>query len=289
MSSLPIDAGVSFLLSHQHADGLWRDYQLEPGRSEAWTTACIGYVLLEVSGRSAEVGRAADALLNSKRAAGWGFNSLTACDADSTSWVVRFLSALGALGDIEAADLLSPYIGSSGRVRTFASVERFGSWAAEHDEVAPVVGLALLAAGEGGLAGCIRKGILSTPAWHPFWWGCYSYVCAQSLEFLSASGGIPELVRRRETAVLASLPCPSSVFDRAQRLLACSHLGACSAKELVERQHSDGGWLSSPELLVPSQRDGVATHGYADDRRLMSTAMSVLALKRVADAPLVQS
>src|ERR1019366_2121738 len=114
------------------------------GRSEAWTTACVGYALLAAS-RYAQASRpalhrAATALLAARRPEGWGYNRKTSCDGDSTSWVIRFLAQLGAIDGVSAASVLAPYLSSNGRVRTFNSVDRFGSWAMEHDEVAPLAG-----------------------------------------------------------------------------------------------------------------------------------------------------
>ena len=40
-------SGVQFLLSQQHSDGRWIDWQLPPGPSDQWTTAYIGTRLAE--------------------------------------------------------------------------------------------------------------------------------------------------------------------------------------------------------------------------------------------------
>lgn len=275
-----LERAVSFLISHQDADGYWRDYQLEPGRSDAWTTACVGFALVQVKGRCPEVDKAAKVLLSTRRPSGWGYNSLTSCDADTTSWVIRFLSAVDAMEGLDAADILSTYITHSGRVHTFPAMGHFGSWGREHDEVAPLVGMALLATGNFAVAESVRQGVLNRSNWMPFWWHCYSYLCAQSLEFLALGGGIPDEIKMREAAILASLsPIPSSIFDLAQRLSATSSIdGDVPCDALFEAQEKDGGWPPSFELLVPSQQDEFSGDPVADDRRLMSTAMSILAL-----------
>src|SRR5688572_790490 len=136
----------NFLTKRQDGDGHWRDYELAPGRSEAWITACVGYALCQRvhAGRSQRIAldRATEVLLTSRRPEGWGYNLQTACDADSTSWVIRFLAREG-LNEVSASALLGRYVTPTGTVRTFASADRFGSWAMEHDEVAPLAGLAL--------------------------------------------------------------------------------------------------------------------------------------------------
>lgn len=283
MLNLQIEQAASFLASYQDADGYWRDYRLEPGPSEAWTTACVGFALFKVAGPCMEVDKAARILLSTKCPGGWGYNSHTACDADTTSWVIRFLSSMGAMDGIDSAKLLNTYIKNSGRVHTFPSSDRFGSWGREHDEVAPLAGMALLSSGEVGLAEKIRQSVLKRVSWKPFWWRCYSYVCAQSLEFLSLSGGIPDEIKKREAAALACLsPSPASVFDLAQRLSAMAsldeNLKSCT---LLDVQEKDGGWPSSSELLVPGQGNGFGGEPKADERRLMSTAMTLLTILKI--------
>jgi hypothetical protein len=195
--------------------------------------------------------------------------------------VIRFLAASGFQGDFNPFNLLSNYITAAGRVRTFISEERFGSWGGNHDEVAPLVGMALASSGDVFAAQLIRQGILRLNQWQPFWWKCYSYVCAQNLKFLLASGGIPDEVRQRELRILNSLPLPSSSLDRAMRFSAANLLGQeMSRDELVDAQEEDGGWPSSFELLVPSQMDGSSGGAQADSHRLMTTALSTLALLR---------
>ena len=281
MSPHPLEQAVSFLLSRQDEDGLWRDYQLEPGRSTSWVSAYVGYALVQAIGRDRSLSLTVDALRSSKRTGGWGYNSHVACDADSTSWVIRFLAAMDELDNIDAAELLDPYVTpTSGRVRTFYSAERFGSWGWEHDEVAPIAGMALMAAGEHALATRIRHGVLNAPSWKSFWWRCASYVGAQNLAFLNLSGGIPDQIRNREVKCIDDWPTASSTIDLAQRISAALSLGlpAKDIDRLTEAQENDGGWPTSKEMLVPRQRNGSGGEAVADDRRLMSTAAAVLSL-----------
>jgi hypothetical protein len=290
-----IDAGVGFLLRSQDEDGYWRDYQLPPGRSEAWTTACVGCALIATSGyaglEDAGLHRATAALLAARRPEGWGYNRNTACDADTTSWALRLLGQLGALDGISAQTTLGRYVTPTHHVRTFASVDRFGSWGLEHDEVAPVAGLALLAAHEHRLVEGIRAAIIGSWAqgrWRPFWWYGRAYVCAQSLEFLSGSGGIPDDIARDERGSLAESTTPRSAFEAAQQLTAAVYLVAmCDmwrlGQSVLDSQCEDGGWPMSPVLLVPDQRDPSRVSVHSDDRRLLTTAASLAALTRWAE------
>ncbi|HEX7181041.1 MAG TPA: prenyltransferase/squalene oxidase repeat-containing protein [Thermoanaerobaculia bacterium] len=287
-------AARSFLLESQEEDGLWRDYDLEPGSSEAWTTACVGCALLPGRGPSiAEpaLRRAAETLHELRRPAGWGYNRRTAADADSTAWTLRLLAALGDLRDVPALSLLESFLGPGGAARTFRDPERFGTWSGEHPDVTPLVGLALIAAGAPReVVRRVRSATLAARSpgagWTAFWWACDAYATARSLELLAASGGVPAAVRREVAAGLALLPEPGSPFETAQLLAIAVRLGAETratahrfTRCLLAQRSGDGGWPASPVLLVPDQRDASRASIHADGRRLLSTAIAVSALK----------
>jgi hypothetical protein len=284
-----ITAAASFLAKSQDRAGFWRDYLLPPGRSEAWTTAYVGCALhraAEYAGTAqTTLQHAADALVAIQRSEGWGYNRNTACDGDSTSWVLRFLATARAEG-ISGLNLLAPYIAPTGRVRTFQSVQQFGSWGMEHDEVTPVAGLALLAEHQDEQVSRLRGAVLNawaTSGWKQFWWRCRAYVCAQSFEFLSHSGGIPANVLDGERTWLINLPPPLTAFETAQSLSAAVHLQVpLEAKKFLERlldlQCADGGWRPSWDLLVPHQNAPSLIEVYSDDKRLLTTAAAVVAM-----------
>jgi hypothetical protein len=281
MSNQTLKRATDFLLDHQDEDGYWRDYCVGPAqsRSDAWITACVGYVLARTTSYGAEIEKAASALRAIRRPNGWGYNIHAACDADTTAWVIRFLASVDGLDGINVAGLLSRFITVNGRVKTFETEERHGRWASEHDEVAPLVGIALHASGEQDLAQRVRENTIRAANWQSFWWHCYSYGCAQNLEFLMLGGGVTDEVHRRETTRLAQLGSPSSAFDHANRVIALHNLRANpNLNELIAMQCEDGGWLPSSELLVPHQRHQINGTPRSDDRRLMTTAMVTLAI-----------
>jgi hypothetical protein len=156
----------------------------------------------------------------------------------------------------------------------------------EHDEVAPVAGLALLAERRDDLVSRLRNGVLSAwsrNGWKRYWWRCRGYVCAQSLEFLQKSGGIPADVLREESSRLTSQSPPITSFETAQNLSASLYLGLPALTEqllngLLDRQAANGGWPPSWDLLVPDQHDPAALELYSDDRALMSTAAAVMSM-----------
>ncbi len=276
-----LDRAALFLLSKQDADGLWRDYELEIGKSDAWITAVVGLALVDTNKNNKALVNAAEALLKIKRPNGWGYNINASCDADTTAWVIRFLAAMDALNGMDACNILNLYINSINyKVRTFTSIERFGSWAWEHDEVTAVTGMALWATGEFDIALRLRKSILEAQYWKKFWWQCSSYVAAKSLEFLQESGGISEEIRKREIDNLVKLAPPVSIFDLAQRVSAEATLGTNvhAFDLLLKKQMADGGWSFSSELLVPDQLNGVGVEPKTDFKRLMTTASVVLSI-----------
>lgn len=102
-----------------------------------------------------------------------------------------------------------------------------------------------LDSGELGRIGGIRLGILESWAqggWRPYWWDVSAYMTAQSLQFLSRCGGIPDDVRRCESASLARATAPASSFEAAQRLIAWVHL--------LGPDHAAGSGGAAPGLAM---------------------------------------
>jgi hypothetical protein len=282
----------TFLLARQDRDGLWCDYDLEPGPSEAWTTACVGHALLRgpdaVEPDHAAIRAAAAAVLSLRGPSGWGYNRLTAADADSTAWTIRFLAASGRVTPIPVDDLTRPFLAPSGRARTFQPPERFGSWADEHDEVTAMVGLAYVAAGNAADSiARLRQAIIGAhdraSCWRTFWWTTPAYASAVNLEFLGVTGGVPGSIAESERSRLRSHDA-HSMLELALCLAAASHLRAPDHAErflegLLAQRLDDGSWPSSRVLRVPAQRDARIHTLHADERRLFGTAQAVAAIK----------
>ena len=278
-------AGVRFLLAHQDDCGLWRDYRLEPGASEAWTTSVVGVALATAapSPAAGSLERARHAVRARLGPRGCGYNAVTAADADSTAWVLRLLGPGAPIAT------LGSYLDAHGRAHTFANPERFGAWSGAHADVTPVVGLALLACGGPAWASKrIRAACLAAQrtdgGWDAYWWDHDGYAVARNLEFLAASGGVPTAVRAAARGWLAAAPAPASAFDAAAQLEVALSAGAPAAdraRTLAMLQRDDGGWPPSPALLVPDQGGGGAGPRHPDVRGLVSTAAAVRALVAV--------
>lgn len=286
------ERAAAFLLSNQDEDGFWRDYRLPPGRSEAWATAVVGLALSEaaprIDGIEGACSRAVTALNAARTPDGWGYNRNTAADADTTSWVTCFLRARGVTDLDHCRRVLLRHVSRSGHARTFLD-PRFGHWAAEHEDVTPLVGLALQACGcEPEVLSALERAAagsaLEHQGWKGFWWQNESYALAWNLEWLAARRALSDEVREIARAQLAHLPSTTSFLDAACRLRAEIHLfDATLAESEIARSivANRGALQESRELLVPPQHGAFAKHAlvpYPDDRGLMTTACALLAL-----------
>lgn len=271
-----------FLLERQGEDGLWTDYELPPGPSDAWTTSVVGLALARTGAPLAQLDPAREGVARLRREAGWGYNATTACDADTTSFALRF-----AGGD---SRVLARYLDGDGNAHTFSG-QRFGSWAWAHPDVTASVGLAAAARGASrALLRLVRAAVLAsrTPAgtWRSFWWATDAYALARSLELLAATGGVPATVAAAARAAVHERT-GGSAFEAAQLLTSATLAGAATralAARLLDLQERDGGWPPSAELLVPDQLDGRSGPAHEDGNRLHSTAAALEALGR-ADGP----
>jgi hypothetical protein len=286
-----IGRAEQFLVERQAPDGFWRDYWLYPGQSEDWTTACVGWALAcapRRDGARAALVRSANALRWAWRPGGWGYNRDTDTDADSTSWVSRFLAAVLGRRGPNAVTCLTRYLDCNGNAHTFMPVEQAGRWADAHADVTPLVGLALLSVGAdrawiARIRGAVEATRQGAGVWSSFWWDGASYATARSLEFLRASGGIPDDAARAVRGWLGSAAEPTP-FEMAQRAECALLVGAGVdgvVEWLLDAQLQDGGWPSSPALRVPSkERIDSPAPRHEDNQRLFGTSMVLSVLKK---------
>ncbi|MGN6418583.1 MAG: prenyltransferase/squalene oxidase repeat-containing protein [Pseudobacter sp.] len=293
-------AAELFLIRQQHPDGCWRDYLLEPGASEAWTTSVVLWSLACVrlaSIPAPAVSAALNALYALQKPAGWGYNRHTASDADTTAWTCRVMAALQVQQQEPLSAILQRFILPDGSGQTFIGKERFGSWADHHADVQPMIGNSLVRlyanSRDPALAALIRKlreySIISfkEDCWSSFWWATDAYAIACNLEFLRASGGIPASIMSTALHWLDEAMPPRSAFEAAQYLMIALLTGSPAEpymNYLLNTQLDDGSWISSDMLLVPPQSGNGPVDfipAFPDIRRLMSTAMALTSLKMV--------
>ncbi len=260
----------------------------------AWTTAYIGYTLTFIAlPEDNEVfEKAANALYQLKTKKGWGYNNEASSDADSTAWVWRFFSRLGVneLGDITPESTLKQYLCDNFSARTFPSKDQFGTWAVQHDEVTPLVGVSLFETEPiSMLIEKIRKAVIESwhknRSWMPFWWTDDAYAWAKNLEFLKVSGGIPDNIFSVGQQWLTNKTLfVENTFDIAQLLTCSIFLDSHDVLEqalikIEQMQLEDGSWPSSKTLVVPGQKDEREEREvFSDTQSIMSTGSALLAL-----------
>ncbi|HTM24100.1 MAG TPA: hypothetical protein VL225_02845 [Vicinamibacterales bacterium] len=280
-----IAAGVEFLLQQQDSDGFWREFDLEPGASEAWTTAWVGWCLSqsaprgcthEVRIRSA-CGRAVAALCRARTKGGWGYNRGTGVDADTTAWVLRFLTACGFR--LDAQTYLAPYIDAGGGVHTFRELD-FGAWTDAHDDVAANVGLALLATASKPVVDRVQRRLAARFPGETYWWSTQTYGVAWSLRFLNVSHGLSNEIRSTACGWIGDLPASDSSFEVVHRLLATAAIdrSRSASLPLVNRLldlRGCCGWPGSSFLLVPPRETGGPASPNPELRGLLTTAICV--------------
>jgi hypothetical protein len=166
----------------------------------------------------------------------------------------------------------------------------FGAWSGDHPDVVAVVGLALAENGiDSPQIARLRERALALRndqgVWTSYWWTDAAYAVARNIEFLDVSGGIPQAVGEAVGRWLRAQPSVGSAFDTAQRLLTSVALDERSRSDdfgerLLSLQCADGAWPVSETLRVPQQFGAASsTPVFADELRLMSTAMALTALK----------
>ena len=290
-----IAGAVRALLKRQDRDGCWRDFSLPPGRSEAWSTAWTGWCIAHAdpcAETASAMRRAAAALIRHGRATGWGYNSATEADADSTAWAIRFLATVVPPAARSGAQILDRYIDPCGEAHTFLEPQR-GAWSEAHADVTPVVGLALLSVQcRHDRIDRIRRAILvrSQERWPPdtFWWSNASYGLAWTLAFLAAAQSLHPGMAQASQRWLEAQEIAPDAMGQAIELLAWAALGRWNHPRAIAvgcqllSSLSDDGWPGSALLLVPPQRAGslpdAGQCGPYSDSGIMSTSIAVAAL-----------
>lgn len=298
---LAVDAGelaacvADALTRGQHDDGFWREFALQPGPAETWSTAWIGWCLAHVA--TAPVVRwalhnATRALADNARPEGWGYNRRTGCDADSTAWATLMLAVTAPALACGGARVLLRYVDPAGHAHTFAD-PRFGDWSDGHGEVTALAALACAAAGCAPERVAPLRAALLAGAGEPFWWDTPTYGRAWRLVALAGTGGIPAPVAAQGAAWLRDLAGGGTTpFEHALQLLALAALlpqtpglgeiAAWHAHRLIASA-SPLGWPGSCVLLVPPQGIGGNNdlpRGPHRDSGAMTSALALAALAR---------
>lgn len=284
-----------YLLSQQQTDGHWEEYSLPVGKSDAWVTGYIGYALAEAAPfvtpefLMPSAVRAAK-WLDSNRVypAGWGYNSITGADADSTAWAIRLMqSSRKTIRASDVAFLLSKLCPRSG----FATYDGPGFWGVAHPDVTPNVFISL----PNSIQDSIKQQIIeyadnsrsADGTWPSYWWRTCHYSTLLNLEMLTLMGKRDEfqlpVVRDNETHAIHSdfdLACVTGIAALQQ----VADFAVTSLVEaLMRKQQNDGAWQGDKNLRVthPNCKEPwLQAQGqhYWDSLGLITTATAVRAL-----------
>lgn len=284
-----IRAGGRFLLDAQGADGAWRDFNLPPGRADAWTTAYIGLKLssLPSDGRKPSLAGALSAAADFLAAArnpggGWRYNSSCPPDADSTALALLFLCTVGKAVRAKDVAALAKFQKENGGFSTYLFGESGHGWRRAHCEVTATALRALSAClphdhfrirhGLGWLHEQLRKGSAQS-----YWWPSPLYLAA---EIARARKIFPELPQARAPVTVGSGAFELSLGLELQTA-SCDMQVSETCRRLIRMQLQDGSWPAAPILRVtnPGGGDGLSGPILADDRRFFTTATAVGALQ----------
>ncbi|WP_328978467.1 prenyltransferase/squalene oxidase repeat-containing protein [Streptomyces canus] len=283
-----LDRAVAYLINHQSSDGAWRDYQLEPGVSDSWTTGYVGLALADLRGTSTALAAATNFLQSSMRPdGGWAYNDLCPVDCDSTSNVVLFLDRLGAGVPARTYERIARFQNADGGFATFAAHWAGDSWGCSHPDVNP---LALRALSRGtGTDDVVESGVRYALAareesglWNSFWWTTPLYSTAANVTTLLGLGRLVDapctVGAVAELARLSTDPFRLALGLDVMALLGGD--GSETCRRLLALQRPDGSWHAQHRNLrvtvnwccTPWQDDGFVGHVATDQHHLVTSA-----------------
>lgn len=253
-----ISNGVDYLIRLQNRDGSWIDYQLPVGESDQWVTAFTG---LGVA-RAAKVLKSKTAYLAAEHAleflidrqeydAGWGYNSKTGVDADSTAYVIELFKALDKPVPCEDVLCLLDHFCVDGGVSTYR--ENSG-WGMSHPDVTATAALALseyeLKQFKHSLTTYCRSSYIPDIGWPSYWWRNHLYSTWHILELHERLGiKIPSMAASVSVAI-------ESAFDLAwaigilKKLSFSDEIITKPLSILCDLQEASGKWPGAANLRV---------------------------------------
>lgn len=302
-----IASALKFLTNNRNSEGWWEDFRLAPGCSDDWVTAYVGTAIANLSTpqTTAIALKAWQTLINRQSSPGWGYNSLTPKDADSTLWALKLASAIGC-ADWQQAKLanefLTQHIRPNGGIATYAddqAIRRFigaspqtsfQGWCSPHNCVTAAA--ASLPQFRFRVADFLRSTQSQDGSWQSYWWCEAEYATALAAEALAKGTELADsdrLQRAIEWASdrlnpdgsVASCVQPSSSPFVTALILRILLLGqsATTCQEcdrvvqwLLKHQKPDGSWCPSaalrvppPNIIAPDTHQNWTLHGLVEE------------------------
>lgn len=262
---------IDYILSQQHDDGSWMDWQLPPGQSSTWTTAYVGGKLTSLDNHHRERASSATARashwLTGKMFPdfGWGYNDQVDSDADSTALAILFLASEGRTVADSSYSCLERFQREDGGFATFRGRPDLGTWATSHTDVTPSAVLAMTTK-YSKTSQSVNRGLqfvldkrTSAGIWRSFWWTTFLYSTERSLSLFEAVRRDIDLRVTRKTLLRTR---PQTPFESALLLSSLLWLPDIAkdqdvwplVDQLVEDQAPNGSW-SNPPMLRVTRRD----------------------------------
>ena len=187
-----LQRAVEYLTHIQHENGSWGDYYLPVGISIQWITAYVGHALAEIGQtpgfeKAMEAAKKAANWLENHRnyEKGWGYNSTTGADADSTAWTLRLLKLLKRPVHAKDEEFLMSHWKPSGGFSTYTAPDH---WADAHPCVTPIAYMALSTKNQDQLypelIQYLKKIAPKNGQWPTYWWKNHLYGTYHYLELL---------------------------------------------------------------------------------------------------------
>jgi squalene-hopene/tetraprenyl-beta-curcumene cyclase len=290
-----------YIVSNQSPNGQWLDFALPTGPSDAWVTGYTGLSLtmLPQEFRTTEVEMAIQRAIPWCRAAmnpdyGWGYNSITGSDADSTANMISFLTSSGLTIPSECYLKLQSFQKDNGGFATYNRDNREDTWGDCHPDVTPVALNALLT-GKTKTDGVLTKGrdfVVKKQdpkgSWQSYWWKTPLYSTWANLVLLEKTGW--DYRKDNCRVFLLEQIIPSDPFELALYagclcLVSGDHDSSAVIESafpaLMEMQLSDGSWTAYPKLRLTDNhlREPWAHldpgHLYRDSQRIFTTATAL--------------
>lgn len=268
-----ITRALRFLIDRQSPGGYWLDFNLPVGPSDAWVTAYAGLIISHLPRdlTTNQVRNAVDCAAGWLAKAiqidyGWGYNSYTGSDADSTAYSILFLRAAGRNVPDGSYKLLSSFRKEDGGFATYRIDDNQNSWGISHADVTPVVLQTLIETSNIGSADLLASQRFlqsqqeKSGQWKSFWWRSDLYSTSVNLKLFGELGW-----RYRKGTCLRSLtglPVPDDPFELALLLKCLTYLAGnkitgislanLALSKLLDLQTTDGGWIADKILRLTS-------------------------------------
>jgi hypothetical protein len=273
----------------------WIDYNLPVGKSDVWVSSFILFHLRNAhlsKDQQSQYISVQNWLVKQLKFNGWGYNSLTPADTDSTSLALLTCE----ISRDEAIQLLR-YIDEHCKLEngfsTYSNEIYQGKWSEATDDVSPYVLLAKKRWGvkmdEQDLV-FIRKNQNKRGSWKSYWWATDLYSIYGYLQFQN-NAVFYDLDKTKE---YLNNYVPSNNFERALLVLCLIEIKSVKSfdqliKKILDDQLDSGLWEGSAILKLPDS--GIddpenrinGTRLFKDENGLFTTAVVMNALEKYLD------